>query len=181
MVTIFQLPDFNWHYLALLLIFVLAGIATIFLLALFSRKGEQDLSNYVRKPYLFDSKAEFELFKILVELYGDTYYIFPQVHYIHLIQPRKDLPYNERFGYRSRIGKKSADFVLCEKNGVTAQLIIELDGPTHDLPDRQKRDEFINEITKVAGMKIVHLKVRDMNRDFVRSEVDNALRPSSPN
>lgn len=64
---------------------------------------------------------------------------------------------------------------------MTAQLIIELDGPTHDLPDRQKRDEFINEITKVAGMKIVHLKVRDMNREFVRNQIDSALHPSSPN
>jgi hypothetical protein len=155
---------------------VVIGIG-IFIYALLNPEVEPDLSAYQRKPFLFDSKAEFDLFKILFELYAERFHIFPQVHYIHLIEPRRGLPRNEWFGLRSRIDKKSADFVLCDKERVVPQLIIELDGPTHDWPDRQKRDAFINEITKISDLKILHIKTGNLSRDFIRSEVEQALNP----
>lgn len=173
--TGFVPASFFWPFMSTIAVLILTGLVVLFLIWWFSKRGSITLSHYIRKPFLFDSKAEFDLFKILVELYGDTYYIFPQVHYCHLVQPRRDLSFNERRAFRSRIDRKSADFVLCEKVQVTVQLIIELDGPTHDLPVRHKRDEFINEITRVARLKIVHLKVQDLKRDLVRHQIDHAL------
>lgn len=158
-----------------LIILVVAVLTVILLINYFFGAKEIDLSVYIKRQYLFDSKPEFELFKILMEKYHDRFYIFPQVHYSNLIQPRRDLPPKERFGYFSRIDRKSADFVLCDKEKISPQLIIELDGPTHDLPIRQKRDEFINEITKITELKILHLKTQNMAPDFLIEEIEKAL------
>lgn len=137
---------------------------------------EKDLSIYERKPYLFDANSEFNLYKVLVELFGDKYYIFPQINYSHLIQPRKTTWEEER-KYRSRIDRKSADFVLCDKERIVPKLIIELDGSAHNLKSKQARDEFIDELTKIVDLPILHLKTSNVDRVFVKSEIDKKLIP----
>ena len=135
---------------------------------------EKDLSVYERKPYLFDANSEFNLYKVLVELYGDKYYIFPQINYSHLIQPRKTTWEEER-KYRSRIDRKSADFVFCDKERIVPKLIIELDGSAHNLKSKQTRDEFIDELTKIVDLPILHLKTSNVNKEFIKEEISKKL------
>lgn len=160
---------------------LLAFIAALFLLIKIgveisrdsSRQGA-NFSVYEKKPFLFDSVAEFNLYKILIELFGNKYHIFPQVNYSHLIRPKKTYWGDER-SYRSRIDRKSADFVLCDKQRVVPQLIIELDGPTHNLESRQRRDAFINELTKIVDLPILHLKTENLDKDFIKNEINKKL------
>lgn len=133
-----------------------------------------DLSVFERKPYLFDVISELNLYKLLVELFGDKYYIFPQINYAHLIQPRKSSWAEERKA-RSRIDRKSADFVLCDKDRGVPQLIIELDGSVHETKKKHARDEFINELTNIVDLPILHLKTGSITREFVLSEVQQKL------
>src|SRR3989338_3108718 len=94
-------------------ILILVGIAFA-LKELFGGSSRDDLSPYQKKKYLFDTTSEFNLYKILLELYGDRYHIFPQINYSHVVDVKKiDWPEERR--YRSRIDRKSADFVLCDK------------------------------------------------------------------
>lgn len=136
--------------------------------------GKADLSVYEKKPYLFDTISEFNLYKVLTELYGDKYFIFPQINYSHLIQPRKTTWEEER-KYRSRIDRKSADFVFCDKLRIVPQLVIELDGSAHNLKLKQARDEFINELTKIVDLPILHLRTSNLDRGFIKSEIDRKL------
>lgn len=129
---------------------------------------------YEKKPYLFDANSEFNLYKILIELYGDKYYIFPQINYSHLIQPKKS-NFQEERKYRSKIDRKSADFVFCDKEKIVPQLIIELDGYVHNFKSKQARDQFIDEITGIADLPILHLKTNNLNKDFVKNEIDTKL------
>ncbi|MEN9614107.1 MAG: hypothetical protein RLZZ347_414 [Candidatus Parcubacteria bacterium] len=145
------------------------------LLVIFERlylKGgvRTDLSVYERKPYLFDATSELRLFKLLNELFGDRFYIFTQVNYSHLIRPKKTDWIGER-RLRSRIDRKSADFVLCDKERVVPQLVIELDGYVHNFETRRRRDRFIDELTKEIGLPILHLTPDKMDRSYVLSEV----------
>ena len=163
------------------IIYLLVGIIVVAMVIkvlpeILGRKsgGKPDLSVYERKPFLFDTTSEFNLYKVLLELFGDKYFIFPQVNYSHLIQPRKTTWEEER-KHRSRIDRKSADFVLCDKERVVPRLIIELDGSVHNFKSKQARDEFIDELTKIVDLPILHLKTRSLNKDFVRSEVNNKL------
>lgn len=133
-----------------------------------------DLSVYEKKPYLFDTTSEFNLYKVLLELFGDKYFIFPQVNYSHLIQPRKTTWQEER-KYRSRIDRKSADFIFCDKAHVVPQLIIEMDGYVHNFKEKQARDEFVNELMKTVGLPILHLRTGDMDKEFIRREIEQKI------
>ena len=159
--------------LLLLIVLIIAGK---FLFELFFKKSSNkpDLSVYERKPYLFDTTSEFNLYKVLLELFSDKYYVFPQVNYNHLIQPRKSTWEEER-KHRSRIDRKSADFVLCDKERVIPRLIIELDGGVHNFKSKQTRDEFIDELTKIVDLPILHLKNSGLDREFIKSEVASIL------
>lgn len=121
-----------------------------------------------------DSNAEFGLFKILVELYGDKYYIFPQVHYSHLIEASKS-DWKEFRRLMSRIDRKSADFVLCAKDDVSPQLIIELDGPTHARASRRERDEFIDAALNGSGLPLLHVPVGPYTNESIKKAVNEML------
>lgn len=135
---------------------------------------KSDLSVYERKPYLFDTPSEFNTYKILVELFGDKYFIFPQINYIHLIQPKTGTR-GERQGYRNRIDRKSADFVFCDKDKIIPQLIIELDGSVHDFENKQEKDRFKDELIKTVGLSILRLKTNNLSKEFLKTEITNKL------
>lgn len=159
-----------------LLIVVALIIAFKFIVAISSEKpkSKSDLSVYERKPYLFDSSAEFNLYKILLELFGDKYFIFPQINYSHLIQPKKTTWAEER-KHRSRIDRKSADFILCDKERIVPQLIIELDGGAHNYKRQQARDKFIDELTKSVNLPILHLRAGNLDKEVIRKEIEQKL------
>lgn len=164
----------------ILSIIVLIAIAIIFrkqIIQLISAtaKNKVDFSVYQRKPFLFDANSEFNLYKVLLELFGNEYFIFPQVNYSHLIETRKTNWQDER-KYRSRIDRKSADFVFCDKERIVPKLIIELDGSVHNFKNKQARDEFINELTKIVDLPLLHLKPGNLTKEFIKSEVEKKLR-----
>src|SRR4051812_36952722 len=99
------LHSFLWP----LIFFVVVAFAFAVLWLLFS-KGEQNLDIYLKKTSLFDTKSEHELYTMLLKLFGDRFYIFPQVHYSHIVQINKKLSFRERMGYLNSIDRKSADF-----------------------------------------------------------------------
>ena len=140
---------------------------------LFSKEGERP-SPYQKKKYLFDSNAEYALFKILLELYSDKYHIFPQINYSHVVEV-KNMERKEWQKYRNRIDRKSADFVLANKQTAVPELVIELDGPSHE--NRQARDGFINDLMRMTDLPIVHLKTGNFDKEFIKGEIEKALAP----
>jgi hypothetical protein len=128
---------------------------------------------YQKKKYLLDTNTELKLFRILVELFGDQYYIFPQINYGHIFEPKKFLI--KQWIFRSHIEKKSADFVLCDKLHVVPQLIIELDGGVHKTRKKKIRDYIINQIASNSNMPILHINTNLVDKDFVKSEVEKML------
>ncbi len=40
-------------------------------------------------------------------------------------------------------------------------MVIELDGSSHELPERKIRDNFVDEVFANAGIPIVHIKTKD--------------------
>jgi very-short-patch-repair endonuclease len=161
-------------YYILGIIIILAVVLKIFETFFKESKSKVDLSVFERKPYLFDTNSEFNLYKVLLELFGDKYFIFPQINYSHLIQPKR-ASYTEERRQRSRIDRKSADFVFCDKINVIPRLIIELDGSMHNFKSKQARDEFIDELTKIVDLPILHLKTSNLDREFIKNEINAKL------
>jgi len=127
-------------------------------------------SPYVKKPFVFDHSSELALYRQLIELFGDRYYIFVQVPYSRLIEVKK----GEEKRHRNRFDKKIADFVLCEKERAVAQLVIELDGSSHRRAKTQERDALVDRMLTSIGLPILHLPV-GASREEVRSEVTRTI------
>jgi hypothetical protein len=136
----------------------------------FSADVEEELP-YEKKPYVFDVMTELTLYRTLIELFGDKYYILPEISYSKLIQVKRGA---ER-KYRNRFDKKSADFVLCDKERAVARLVIELDGSSHNSEKRMERDTRVDKMMFSIGLPILHLKTSAMDKESVRSQVDAIL------
>jgi len=143
-------------------IYIIIFVFAIVKIILENKKGLNDIkveSPYEKKQYIFDSINELNLYRTLLELFGNKYNIFVQVNYSHLIQTKDK--YDR--GNRSKIDKKSADFVLCDKDHVVPLLVIELDGFSHDTIKEQERDGFINKTMNEINFPILHIKNQDIN------------------
>lgn len=166
--------------LILILVGIFALVAVLEIVSLLLKRSRggatPDLSVYEKKPYLFDTTSEFNFYKQLLTWFGGTHHIFPQINYSHLVRAKK-MGWKEEQKYRSRIDRKSADFVLCDKERVVPRLVIELDGGSHNLQNRRARDEFIDDISHITNLPVLHIKTSELdNPDQIRAKIESALK-----
>jgi very-short-patch-repair endonuclease len=65
-----------------------------------------------------------------------------------------------RQSYRNQVMSKHVDFLLCMPDTLATVLVIELDDPSHERPDRKRRDEQVDSILQSAGLPILHVPTR---------------------
>lgn len=80
--------------------------------------------------------------------------ICPKVRLADIVSPRKGSDYYSRFG---KIKSKHVDFTICDYN-MKVIAVVELDDSSHDRPDRQERDEFVDSILESNGIKVIHTR-----------------------
>lgn len=80
--------------------------------------------------------------------------VCPKVRLLDLVEPRRGE------GYMSLLGKiqsKHVDFVIADRD-MHVKAILELDDNSHDRPDRQERDNFVNEVLTSVGYKVIRTR-----------------------
>lgn len=131
---------------------------------------EVNYQPYVKRKYLF-SVAELKFFKLLKEIIGDNYYIFPKVRICDIVEPKNKGDYSNF----NRIKSKHVDFLLCTKNPITSKIIIELDDRSHNIQSRQDRDKFIDEVFANAEIPTIHIKVQyEYNKEDIIQKLQEA-------
>lgn len=110
--------------------------------------------NYRRKQF-FMTKPEHAFYKELVQLVGNDYFVFAQVHLPTIIDEK--IVGQDWRASRAHINRKSIDFVLCDKEYISPKLAIELDDWSHARPDRQERDGEVERILAEAGMPLLRV------------------------
>ena len=104
------------------------------------QEGEKKIYQYRRKQF-FLTKPEHELYKILLGVVGQDYYVFAQVHLPTILDHSvKGQKWQAAFAH---INRKSVDFVLCDKKYISPKVAIELDDRSHGREDRQERDREV--------------------------------------
>ncbi|MDB5188063.1 MAG: hypothetical protein JWO50_583 [Candidatus Kaiserbacteria bacterium] len=151
----------------IIILLIIIGLAVVFSLI---QKGEnvevehpevhsiqeqKDPMPYVRKQY-FMTNSELNFFRNLEKINQNKYFIVPQVSLSGLVSVAD----NElmRKTYNNKIDRKSVDFVLFDKATFLPKLVIELDDRSHDRYDRKIRDEWVDDVMKKVGIRIVHVK-----------------------
>ena len=112
--------------------------------------------------FSYNEKYAYTALKPIAEELG--YIVFAKVRLLDLLEPKKGQ--KQYKAYFHKIQAKHVDFVLCNQN-LVAEWIIELDDSSHDRPDRQERDRFVDEAVTSVGYKILHVRqitpdIRDM-------------------
>ena len=140
----------------LFIAFVLVAVFVVSLLKIPKEKSFQKLP-YKKRNLMTESELNF--FRQLEQKYNSQYYIIPQVLLSSIIDV--DLP--KRFfayrGYRSKIDKKTIDFVLFDKQNYNPVLAIELDDSTHSKSEAERNDNFKNGVFNKVGIKLTRVSV----------------------
>lgn len=121
----------------------------------------------VRDDFL--SPTELSFYHVLRTVTGNRAIICPKVGLADIFFVSRP---NENQGYRSRIVQKHLDFLLCDSKTMHPILGIELDDASHNRPDRQVRDEFVNKTFEVANLPLLHFPAR---RSYNTRELAEAL------
>lgn len=101
------------------------------------------------------TRREYAFFKALQPL-AQKYnlMICPKIRLADLVSVPQETKEAKWFNY---IKAKHVDFTLCDMD-LRVKLIIELDDSTHDRPDRQTRDDFVDRVFQQINIKLLHVR-----------------------
>jgi hypothetical protein len=130
----------------------------------------------IEYPYVmrdnFLSPAEQSFYLVLRAAVADWATICPKVGLVELFYAKSSDPSLFRTA-TNRIDRKHVDFLLCDPATVKPLLGIELDDRSHQRPDRQERDDFVEHVFAAARLPLVRLPVR---RAYPVAELQALLR-----
>lgn len=134
----------------------LAAILGLFGIRLGESKAESDSLPYrLRDDFL--SPAELSFYGVLRMAVGQRAVICPKVNLGDLFFVARS---GESQRYRSKIDRKHVDFLLCAPGTMKPLCGVELDDSSHERPDRQDRDRFVDRVFNAAGLALVHVPAR---------------------
>jgi hypothetical protein len=126
---------------------------------------------YVRNDR-FLSPAESVFLAALRLAVVDQYDIFAKVRLLDLVGLK---PEQGRQAAFNRVQAKQIDFLLCDRQTARPVLAIELDDSTHQRPDRQGRDAFVEQVLEVIGLPALRVPV---TRAYDPSELARLVKAS---
>ncbi|WP_413431530.1 DUF2726 domain-containing protein [Crateriforma spongiae] len=117
-----------------------------------SSREQAELPYKRRDPFL--SPAELAFYRVLHPAVGDRYAINNKVRLWDVLSvPRGEGSRK----FENKISSKHVDFLACDAATMQPILAIELDDASHNRPDRQQRDNFVDRAFAAAGLPILHI------------------------
>jgi hypothetical protein len=109
---------------------------------------------YKKRVSLFN-KSEYVFFHALVKELPANFFVFPKTRIADIIETEYGKGYIHR---RNKILPKHVDYVVCNDT-FEPLLAIELDGKSHQAPERKKRDELVDQIFSQANLQLIRVPV----------------------
>lgn len=129
---------------------------------------------FYKRKWFFDSQAEKHFYNFLAPRLKDKFVLFCHVRLIDLVDCKGGQ------GVRNTIDRLHVDFVLCRGKAHDYQpvLVIELDGPSHQTPKQQERDEKKDNALQEAELPILRFPVANYENptDELKTQTLDAIR-----
>jgi predicted RNA-binding Zn-ribbon protein involved in translation (DUF1610 family) len=142
-----------------------------------SEKDNEKTSEKIEYPYLirddFLSPAELSFYLVLKSAVSDWALICPKVSLGDLFYV-KSSDHGKYRTYTNKIDRKHVDYLLCDPQTVRPTLGIELDDKSHQRPDRQERDEYVDNVFSTAKLPLIRISVK---HSYSVSELTSLLKP----
>ncbi len=137
-----------------------------------AKRPRKESASYEKQAWLF-SPAERSFLGVLEQALGQQYRIMGKVRLADIIKPKVG---SKRTWQRAfnQIQSKHIDFVACDPATLTVKFVIELDDASHNRPDRQDRDDFLNKALQSAGIPVYHFAAR---RTYSLQEIQKTVLP----
>lgn len=162
----------------LLIIILFLGVLFYFLkdkISIFFEKEDKYLP-FKRKDFLLNI-PERQFFETLQQIIPIDYVVFPQIVLSSIIQVnsrKKDF-----WTHQNKINRKTIDFVIFEKQYLKPIIAIEYDWKTHKRSDRQKRDNFVDNVLGSVWIKIFHIKhQKNINFEELKNKINELIIPN---
>jgi hypothetical protein len=131
----------------------------------------------MRGPLL--SRGELAFFRVLRAALAGQYLIAIKVRVADLL----DCPqgaWEDGFGFM--VARHHVDIVLCDHDTTAVVAAIELDDRSHDRPERQRRDEFLDAAFAVAKIPLIRFAAAARYQTLlIRERIFQVLSPSAMN
>lgn len=128
---------------------------------------------FTKKPSIMRAD-ERKLFDVLSKLYGDTYYVFPQVKLTSLLDVKEKVKDHDNV-YRT-LEYKSVDFALFDRINLSPVLAIELNGKSHFQFNRVNRGKKVENVLTKAGIKFFPVQVAETyDENALKEEISRLL------
>lgn len=119
------------------------------------------------------SPGELRFYRAILEAAQDRYVVMCKVRLADLIEAEE--------GFHSAAGRKisqrHADFVLVTKRGLRIAAVVELDDKSHLAPEQQKRDAYLGDALRSAGVPLIRFPIYSQyEASKLRGAIAGALR-----
>ncbi|MFA7216722.1 MAG: DUF2726 domain-containing protein [Candidatus Paceibacterota bacterium] len=124
-----------------------------------------------KKKYSVMNQSESAFFFELKKQLPEDYYIFPKMRIADIL----DVPNgHDYYKMRNKILPKHVDFLVCDKY-FNPVLALEINGGSHNRPDRIERDTQIEQMFKEANLPLEFIKVGDSFEEAVKETISNLI------
>jgi hypothetical protein len=154
-------------------VLVLIAAAALLIAVLLARLLSRTPSRwpYRKTDYLL-TPAERSFYGVLRQAVDSDLHIFAKVRLSDLLWlPRGT---EKRQAYLNRIQSKHIDFVLCDASTTAPRLLVELDDSSHRRAFRERRDAFVDEATRAAGLPILRVPAK---RSYAPEQLTQLISP----
>jgi hypothetical protein len=103
----------------------------------------------------FPSAAELPFYRVLMFALDGSHLVCPKVNSGDIFFVARP---NENLSYRNKIDRKHVDFLPCDPATMKPIMGVEMDDANHARRDRQDRDEFVDQVSKAAGLPLLRVR-----------------------
>lgn len=145
---------------AMIIILVAAVILSLLTILLAKKKKKAPQGFPYKNASSLFSPAERSFLGVLEQAVDGKYRIMGKVRLADVLKVDSGLSNSEQQSAFNRIQGKHLDFVACDPTSFAVKFAVELDDKSHNKPQRQSRDEFVDKALQAAGIPMFHFKVR---------------------
>ena len=142
-------------FLCLFILLVVKGIIALSTTIAKDTTQEEKLDLGYRKRRSFMNSSEATFFHMFVKELPQDFYIFPKTRVADVVETLNGNGYYHR---RNKVLPRHVDFLICNPQ-LEPVMAIEIDGASHNSPDRIERDHEMDEIFSSVGIPLKHVKV----------------------
>lgn len=115
----------------------------------------QEVMSEYRKRWVFMNNSEATFFHMFMKVLPPDFYIFPKTRVADIIETTDGNGYYHR---RNKILSRHVDFLVCSPK-LEPIMAIEIDGSSHNSPDRIERDHEMDGIFESVKIPLKHVQV----------------------